>query len=57
MAGKIKIGVQFQLSLWQAIKLRIAGKNYKPVTDAILKRMSQVWQAQDAKHLKQKHYA
>lgn len=33
--GKIKISVDTNISLWQAIKLRIAGKNYEPIVREI----------------------
>jgi hypothetical protein len=27
--GELKVKIGFEISLWQAIKLRIAGKNYR----------------------------
>jgi len=33
----IKVKFNYEISLWQAIKLRIAGKNYRVVADEVLK--------------------
>ena len=37
--GKVGVEISFNISLWQAIKLRIAGDNYKPIVEEILKEM------------------
>lgn len=37
--ANLVVQVDFKLNLWTAIKLRIAGKNYKDVVDAIIENM------------------
>jgi hypothetical protein len=38
---KVQIEVYAKISLWQAIKLRIAGKNYKDVVEELLKKLAE----------------
>jgi hypothetical protein len=36
---KVKISVEYKISFWQAIKLRIAGKAYQEITKEIIKQI------------------
>ena len=45
---RVNVCFNFSLSLWQAIKLRIAGKNFKPIAEEVLKSMvSKIGQTSD----------
>ena len=36
----ITIKLNCEISLWQAIKLRIAGSNFKPLVESVLKKLA-----------------
>jgi hypothetical protein len=36
---KLKVKVKFSITLWEAIKLRIAGKAYNVIADEVIKRL------------------
>lgn len=38
---ELKLKITYGISLWHAIKLRIAGKNFKPIVEEILKQIKQ----------------
>jgi hypothetical protein len=42
--GKILFEANTNITLWQAIKLRIAGRNYKLITDEIIKQIKTKFQ-------------
>lgn len=45
----VTIRLNFELSLWQAIKLRIAGRNFKSIAEEILRDMRKDYKCKEEK--------